>query len=37
VNILTDPDEAGRPWYQRAVPLGAVMIVLAIAFNVIFH
>ena len=37
VNIMSDPDEAGRPWYQRAVPLGAVMIVLTIAFNVIFH
>ena len=37
VDIMSDPDEAGRPWYQRAVPLGAVMIVLTIAFNVIFH
>ena len=37
VNIMSDPAEAGRPWYQRAVPLGAVMIVLTIAFNIIFH
>ncbi|WP_246240469.1 sodium:solute symporter family protein [Mycolicibacterium madagascariense] len=37
VDIMSDPDEAGRPWFQRAVPLGAVMIVLTIAFNVIFH
>jgi SSS family solute:Na+ symporter len=37
VNIFRDAEEAGRPWYQRAVPLGAVMLVLAIAFNVIFH
>ena len=37
VDIMSDPDEAGQPWFQRAVPLGAVMLVLAIAFNVIFH
>ncbi|MDX1888715.1 sodium:solute symporter family protein [Mycolicibacterium sp. 050158] len=37
VDIMSDPDEAGRPWYQRAVPLGAVMLVLAIVFNVVFH
>ncbi|MGH3640337.1 MAG: sodium:solute symporter family protein, partial [Mycobacterium sp.] len=24
VNIFADADEAGRPWFQRAVPLGAV-------------
>jgi solute:Na+ symporter, SSS family len=37
VDIMSDPVEAGRPWFQRAVPLGAVMLVLAIAFNVVFH
>ncbi|MBJ7341148.1 sodium:solute symporter family protein [Mycolicibacterium sp.] len=37
VNIFSDPDETGRPWFQRAVPLGAVILVLAIAFNVVFH
>ncbi len=37
VDILSDPAESGRPWYQRAVPLGAVMLVLAVAFNIIFH
>ncbi|MCW2730170.1 MAG: Na+/galactose cotransporter [Mycobacterium sp.] len=37
VDIMSDPDEAGRPWFQRAVPLGAVMLVLTIAFNIVFH
>jgi SSS family solute:Na+ symporter len=37
VSILADADESGRPWFQRAVPLGAVMLVLAIGFNIVFH
>jgi SSS family solute:Na+ symporter len=37
VDMLSDPGEAGRPWFQRAVPLGAVMLLLAIGFNIIFH
>ncbi len=37
VDIMSDPEETGRPWFQRAVPLGAVMLALAVVFNVIFH
>jgi SSS family solute:Na+ symporter len=37
VNLFSDADEAGRPWFQRAVPLGAVMLVLTIGFNIVFH
>jgi solute:Na+ symporter, SSS family len=37
VDILSDAGEAGQPWFQRAVPLGAVMLVLAIVFNIVFH
>jgi len=37
VDIMSDPDEAGNPWFQRAVPLGAVMLILTIGFNIIFH
>jgi SSS family solute:Na+ symporter len=37
VDILSDPDEAGQPWFQRAVPLGAVMLIIAIGFNIVFH
>jgi solute:Na+ symporter, SSS family len=37
VDLLSDPDEAGRPWFQRALPLGIVMLLLAIGFNIIFH
>ena len=37
VDIMSDPGEAGQPWYQRAVPLGAVILVLTVIFNVVFH
>jgi SSS family solute:Na+ symporter len=37
VDIFRDAEEAGRPWFQRAIPLGAVMLVLAIGFNIVFH
>jgi solute:Na+ symporter, SSS family len=37
VDIFRDADEAGKPWFQRAIPLGAVMLVLAIGFNIVFH
>jgi SSS family solute:Na+ symporter len=37
VDMLSDPGEAGSPWFQRAVPLGIVMLLLAIGFNIIFH
>jgi SSS family solute:Na+ symporter len=37
VDIFSDADEAGRPWFQRAVPLGMVMLALTIGFNIVFH
>ena len=37
VDIFRDAEEAGKPWFQRAIPLGAVMLVLAIGFNIVFH
>jgi solute:Na+ symporter, SSS family len=37
VDILSDPDEVGRPWFQRAVPLGTVILIIAIGFNIVFH
>jgi solute:Na+ symporter, SSS family len=37
VDMMSDPSETGRPWFQRAVPLGIVMLVLTIAFNIVFH
>ncbi|WP_156391189.1 MULTISPECIES: sodium:solute symporter family protein [unclassified Nocardioides] len=33
---LVDPDEAGRPWYQRTLPLAGIALVLVIILNVIF-
>jgi SSS family solute:Na+ symporter len=37
VEIRTDPADAGRPWFQRPVPLASVMLVLVIALNIVFH
>ena len=37
VAIRTDPADAGRPWFQRPVPLASVMLVLVIALNIVFH
>jgi SSS family solute:Na+ symporter len=37
VQIRTDPADAGRPWFQRPVPLASVMLVLVIALNIVFH
>jgi SSS family solute:Na+ symporter len=37
VDIRTDPADAGRPWFQRPVPLASVMLVLVIALNIVFH
>ena len=33
---LVDPDEAGRPWYQRTLPLAGVALGLVLILNVIF-
>ncbi|SIR68598.1 sodium:solute symporter family protein [Williamsia sterculiae] len=37
VNILGDPDDANKPWIQRAVPLAGVMLVLVVVLNIVFH
>lgn len=37
VDIFRDPDGAGKPWYQKAVPLASVALVLVIALNLLFH
>ncbi len=33
---LVDPEEAGRPWYQRTLPLAAVALVMVIVLNAAF-
>jgi SSS family solute:Na+ symporter len=35
--IFSDPDDAGKPWYLKPVPLAAVMLVLVIILNAVFH
>src|ERR1700694_5781630 len=31
------PGSAGKPWFQRPVPLAGVMLVLSVALNIVFH
>jgi len=37
VPILSDPDDAGKPWYLKPVPLAGVMLVLVVVLHVVFH
>jgi SSS family solute:Na+ symporter len=37
VQIFSGPDDAGKSWFQRPVPLAAVMLVLVVALNIAFH
>jgi SSS family solute:Na+ symporter len=37
VQIFADPESEGKPWYMRPVPLGGVMLGLAVILNIIFH
>jgi solute:Na+ symporter, SSS family len=37
VQIFSDPDSAGKAWFDRPVPLAAVMLVLVIVLNLVFH
>jgi SSS family solute:Na+ symporter len=37
VPIFSDPDDAGKAWYLKPVPLAAVMLVLVIILNAVFY
>jgi len=37
VSLLGDPDEAGKPWYQRPVPLAAVMLAAVLILDIVMH
>lgn len=37
VQIFSDPESHGKAWYMKPVPLGAVMIGLAVVLNIVFH
>jgi SSS family solute:Na+ symporter len=37
VSIFSDPEESGKPWFQRPVPLAAVMLVLVLILNIAFN
>ena len=37
VPIFSDPGDAGKPWYLRPVSLAAVMLVLVLILNAVFH
>jgi solute:Na+ symporter, SSS family len=37
VQIFSDPESDGKPWYMKPVPLGAVMLGLTVILNIVFH
>jgi SSS family solute:Na+ symporter len=37
VQLFSDPDDAGKPWFQKPVPLATVMLVLVVVLNIVFH
>jgi SSS family solute:Na+ symporter len=37
VQIFADPESEGKAWYMKPVPLGGVVLALAIVLNIIFH
>jgi SSS family solute:Na+ symporter len=37
VSILSDSEDAAKPWYLKPVPLAGVMLVLVIILNAVFH
>ena len=37
VPILSDPEDAGQPWYLKPVPLAAVMLGFVVVLNVVLH
>ncbi|MBV8966904.1 MAG: Na+/galactose cotransporter, partial [Mycobacteriaceae bacterium] len=37
VPILSDPEDAGQPFYLKPVPLAAVMLAFVIVLNLVFH
>jgi SSS family solute:Na+ symporter len=37
VQIFSDPEDSGKPWFQQPVPLAGVMLVLVTILNIAFH
>ncbi|MDT5101244.1 MAG: solute:Na+ symporter, family [Mycobacterium sp.] len=37
VQMFADPESDGKAWYMKPVPLGGVVLALAIVLNIIFH
>jgi solute:Na+ symporter, SSS family len=37
VQIFSDPEDSGKPWFQKPVPLAGVMFVLVIILDIAFH
>jgi solute:Na+ symporter, SSS family len=37
VKLLGDPEDAGKPWYLRPVPLAGVMLAGVVFLNIVFH
>jgi SSS family solute:Na+ symporter len=37
VSLRGDPDDAGKPWYLKPVPLAGVLLALVLVLNVVMH
>ncbi|ORA38185.1 sodium:solute symporter family protein [Mycobacterium aquaticum] len=37
VKLFGDPEDAGKPWYLKPVPLAGVMLACVVVLNIVFH
>ncbi|OBC03449.1 Na+/galactose cotransporter [Mycobacterium sp. 852013-50091_SCH5140682] len=37
VKLFGDPEDAGKPWYLKPVPLASVMLACVVVLNIVFH
>jgi solute:Na+ symporter, SSS family len=37
VEMFSDPEDSGKPWLQRPVPLAGLMLAFVVVLNIIFH
>jgi len=37
VKLFGDPEDAGKPWYLKPVPLAGVMLASVVVLNIVFH
>lgn len=37
MKLFGDPEDAGKPWYLKPVPLAGVMLSCVVVLNIVFH